>query len=310
MAQFFPFFCSVQECVDEGNTYQEGAIWRKNCDRTTCECRSGDARCTTAECGFLVCLPGSRPGNPDPCGCNTQCVGECGCNRQCVGEWDKIGKKMTGRNQISCLGNSVATENALFGYVLLGEGFTWLIYRSFLSHTQQSPPPPGVRCYSRILWASATGNQCEVKSHYPNAFQDNRKSLRFMFSRRFKHRALLFSDTIRFNSGTEESACARVREREREREICGGVGWWEERNTWVNRNGKPNPCHHPGWSSRWRTTSYRVGLRAQANFSAQTFQACAQSPRCSLGSVSCSCDAASRTALRKRALPGASSPLS
>ena len=37
------------------------------------------------------------------------------------------------------------------------------------------------------------------------------------------------------------------------------------------------------------------------------FQACAQSPRwatrCSLGSVSCSCDAAPRTVVRKRALP-------
>ena len=44
------------------------------------------------------------------------------------------------------------------------------------------------------------------------------------------------------------------------------------------------------------------------------FQACAQSPRwatrCSLGSVSCSCDAAPRTAVRKRALPVASSLLS
>ena len=44
------------------------------------------------------------------------------------------------------------------------------------------------------------------------------------------------------------------------------------------------------------------------------FLACAQSPRwatrCSLGSVSCSCDAASRTAVRKRALPVASSLLS
>ena len=44
------------------------------------------------------------------------------------------------------------------------------------------------------------------------------------------------------------------------------------------------------------------------------FQACAQSPhwamRCALGSVSCSCDAAPRTAVRKRALPVASSLLS
>ena len=44
------------------------------------------------------------------------------------------------------------------------------------------------------------------------------------------------------------------------------------------------------------------------------FQACAQSPRwatrCSLGSVRCSCDAAPRTAVRKRALLVASSPLS
>ena len=44
------------------------------------------------------------------------------------------------------------------------------------------------------------------------------------------------------------------------------------------------------------------------------FQACAHSPRwatrCPLGSVSCSCDAAPRTAVRKRALPVASSPLS
>ena len=43
------------------------------------------------------------------------------------------------------------------------------------------------------------------------------------------------------------------------------------------------------------------------------FQACAQSPRwatrCSLGSVSCSCNVAPRTAVRKRALPMASSPL-
>ena len=43
------------------------------------------------------------------------------------------------------------------------------------------------------------------------------------------------------------------------------------------------------------------------------FQACAQSPRsatrCSLGSVSCSCDAPPRTAVRERALPVASSPL-
>ena len=41
------------------------------------------------------------------------------------------------------------------------------------------------------------------------------------------------------------------------------------------------------------------------------FQACAQSPRwatrCSLGSVSCSCNAARRTAVRRRALPVASS---
>ena len=46
------------------------------------------------------------------------------------------------------------------------------------------------------------------------------------------------------------------------------------------------------------------------------FQACVQSPRwatcCSFafGSVSCSCDAAPRTAVRKRAHPVASSPLS
>ena len=44
------------------------------------------------------------------------------------------------------------------------------------------------------------------------------------------------------------------------------------------------------------------------------FQACAQSPRwatrCSLGSVSCSCDAAPQTAVPKRTLPVASSPLS
>ena len=44
------------------------------------------------------------------------------------------------------------------------------------------------------------------------------------------------------------------------------------------------------------------------------FQACAQSPRwatrCALDSVSCSCDAAPRTAVRKRALPVMSSPLS
>ena len=44
------------------------------------------------------------------------------------------------------------------------------------------------------------------------------------------------------------------------------------------------------------------------------FQACARSPRwatrCALGSVSCSCNAAPRTAVRKRALPVMSSPLS
>ena len=44
------------------------------------------------------------------------------------------------------------------------------------------------------------------------------------------------------------------------------------------------------------------------------FQACAQSPswatRFPVGSVSCSCDAAPRTAVRKRALPVVSSPLS
>ena len=40
------------------------------------------------------------------------------------------------------------------------------------------------------------------------------------------------------------------------------------------------------------------------------FRACARSRRCSFGSVSCSCDAAPRSVVRKRALPGASSPLS
>ena len=72
------FYCcaSVQTCDDEGNTYTEGDIWKKNCNRTTCECLSGEAQCGTVECALLRCLPGSRPGNPDPCGCTTECVGE------------------------------------------------------------------------------------------------------------------------------------------------------------------------------------------------------------------------------------------
>ena len=60
--------------------------------------------------------------------------------------------------------------------------------------------------------------------------------------------------------------------------------------------------------------SYWVGLWAQANFSTQTFKPAPQSPRwamrCSFGSVSCSCDAAPGTAVRKRALPVASCSLS
>ena len=55
-------------------------------------------------------------------------------------------------------------------------------------------------------------------------------------------------------------------------------------------------------------------IAGQGELSSSDFQACAQSPRwatrCSLGSVSCSCDAAPRTAVCKRALPVASSPLS
>ena len=49
-------------------------------------------------------------------------------------------------------------------------------------------------------------------------------------------------------------------------------------------------------------------------FFSSDFRACARSPcgvtHCSFSSVSCSCDAAPRTVVRKRALPVASSPLS
>ena len=71
------FTLAVQVCSDEGIDYNEGETWKKNCNRTTCECRSGEAQCVAKSCGVFRCPPGLQPGNPDPCGCNRECVGEC-----------------------------------------------------------------------------------------------------------------------------------------------------------------------------------------------------------------------------------------
>ena len=64
------------------------------------------------------------------------------------------------------------------------------------------------------------------------------------------------------------------------------------------------------------TMTYRVGLRSPGELFSSGFRACARklrwATRCSFGliKVSCSCNAATRSAVRKWALPLASSPLS
>ena len=80
-------------------------------------------------------------------------------------------------------------------------------------------------------------------------------------------------------------------------------------------------CHGDQTISRWRICNvetlrnpYRVGLQAQANFSTPTFEPAHESRAGQRAALlvyfSCSCDAATRSPVRKRALPVASSPLS
>ena len=74
---------------------------------------------------------------------------------------------------------------------------------------------------------------------------------------------------------------------------------------------------HPSWSyllSYWMQKLISSRIAGPGELFSSDFQACAQSPcwatRCSLGSVSCSCDAAPRRVVHKQALPVASSLLS
>ena len=73
----FGFSISANErvkCQRGGETYSIGAVWKENCNRTTCECTIFGARCEEKACGAFLCSPGFVYGPPDACGCPGRCV--------------------------------------------------------------------------------------------------------------------------------------------------------------------------------------------------------------------------------------------
>ena len=61
-------------CQRGGKTYSVGAVWKENCNKTTCECTPTGARCAGVSCGQFGCGPGFVYGPPDACGCPGPCV--------------------------------------------------------------------------------------------------------------------------------------------------------------------------------------------------------------------------------------------
>ena len=61
-------------CRRGGKTYSVGAVWKEDCNKTTCECTPTGARCAGVSCGQFGCGPGFVYGPPDACGCPGPCV--------------------------------------------------------------------------------------------------------------------------------------------------------------------------------------------------------------------------------------------